>query len=154
MKHPDPTKLKDFTQTLSQISNLEALKQVNMFSVEEPSCGTPGCFAGLVRASLDSIGVQRVTKRYNFTVEAVRLSQFLFDSVEPRDALFNPVKTIVCRWAETHTGIWGNRWGLYMFSSGDAYGGPPVILQSTQIADHWQGVYERLLQHQHQHQGS
>lgn len=147
MKHPDPTKLKDFTQTLSQISNLEALKQVNMLSVEEPSCKTPGCFAGLVRVSLDSMGVHRITEHYNFPVEAVRLSQFLFDSVEPRDALFDSAKTTLCEWAWKHPEIWGNVCGLYMFSSSNAYGGSAHIIQSTQIADHWEGVYKRLLQH-------
>lgn len=91
----------------------------------EPECGTPGCHAGWIAIALaEDIG-------HNY-VQGIDILQDLFGCN-------------VRIWAESEAKIWGNSFGYNMFCGSEAFGQIDNAFPATVLVDHWQGVFDRLL---------
>jgi hypothetical protein len=121
---------------------VEALKsvvadfpEVDMHSLENPECGTPGCHAGLARMALKRCGVKR-GKWVDFSDEADALARYLF-------RLPRATRITLDDWAGKNADLWGGGYGMFMFSSKHAFGQATNCFPSSVIAEHWAGVLER-----------
>ncbi len=126
------TKLTEYTKALNALPEPIKNNSVYMFSVEAPSCNTPGCHSGLI--SIVAQYLPELQECYNNTLEfdgekyyqeyknnrpysysrwADALALYLgfpFDETEhTREALM--------RWADSNPYYWGNIYGDGMFNS-------------------------------------
>ena len=128
-----------FVERLKGVVALERGCKVNMFSIEEPVCGTPGCHAGLIYLALRAH--LEFPYRYAFDKAAEVLAQFLLGPYEknPSELYGEPLR----RYAGDNHEWWGNISGRFMFSSGIAFGMEVDTFESKVILNHWEGVLER-----------
>ena len=122
------------------VEALEALpedirnNEVDMSSVDEPFCGTVGCFSGLISIVADDILELKeiyLFSRYNFYSWKVALYDFL--------------ECDFSRWAEHNPKIWGNAYGGHMFESAKAFGkNHGDILSHDEIINHLRNALDRL----------
>lgn len=111
---------------------------VDMVSVDEPACGTPGCHAGEIWLAYPD---KRPDGRYSFAVVAEWLSEYLMGEKHIGEADMNNIAIV--KWAKENPDIWGSPWGKGMFSNSIAFGNPKN-LTAKHIADWWSAVADRL----------
>jgi hypothetical protein len=125
------------------VEALEALPEgirnnkVNMSSVDEPTCGTAGCFSGLISIVANDIPELKDSYGYKtfyfFQGWAKALNEYL-------DINFR-------KWAEENPETWGNAYGWHMFNSSKAFGkNHGDALTHDKIIIHLIGVCNRLEQ--------
>ena len=99
------------------VEALEALpkhirnNEVDMNSIVEPTCGTAGCFAGLI--SIVSNDIPELKKLYTDT--AYNYHSWII-------ALYKFLEVDLTVWAMMNPKKWRNNLGTYMFRSGIAFG--------------------------------
>lgn len=128
------------------VDTLPEAEHVNMMSTMRPSCGTPGCHAGLAMLALDRLGVPSgpFGNRYSFSLQANRLSYYLM-GMDPDEMIDDPMeRPVIAKWAHDNPDDWGCKYGLGMFSSGDAFNKYSDVFPSTVIANWWAAVLARL----------
>jgi hypothetical protein len=118
-------KLKQFVNALDMLSDDVKDWKVNMISGEKPTCGTPGCHAGLISiVAKDLPELQEIYKihlyltnrvgcqsNYHYSIWADTLAEF-FGFKNSRDLRF---------WAENNPKLWGNKFGEGMFYCPSAF---------------------------------
>jgi len=152
MKAPLDVNLDRLTQF---VEGLQALPPtvVNMSSGTKPTCGSPGCHAGLVCLvsgivpelwELYKIGCSGGCENetgYYYRMWGAALGAFLL-SADPSDGYASKLELMEL--AEAHPEWWGNQDGWGMFSCPSAFGqthdGP---FSHRVIVDHWSEVLER-----------
>jgi hypothetical protein len=126
------------------IEALEALpediknNEVNMKSVDEPVCGTVGCFAGLV--SIVANEIPELKELYSPDIPN-------YDYVEWSNALNVFLGCRFTNWAGRNKVAWGNSEGRRMFSDITAFGKERWdVLNHNDIIVFLRGVYERWIE--------
>ena len=126
------------------IEALEALpediknNEVNMKSVDEPVCGTVGCFAGLV--SIVANEIPELKELYSPDIPN-------YDYVEWSNALNVFLGCRFTNWAGRNKVAWGNSEGRRMFSDITAFGkGRWDVMNHNDIIVFLRGVYERWIE--------
>ncbi len=157
------TQLTKYTKALNALPDHIKNNSVCMFSVEAPSCNTPGCHAGLI--SIVSQYLPELQECYNNTLEfdgekyyqeyknnrpysygrwADALALYLgfqFDETEhTREALM--------RWADSNPYYWGNLYGEGMFNSCIAFDHDTDFFPHSVIIDHFTAMSDRLNENQ------
>ena len=127
------------------VETLPEAAVVDLKSVKPPTCGTPGCHAGLAMLALDLLGVEEPPFHfgsYDYSFQALRLSNYLMDdkSDQPEPTTALPVSV----WAEKNFDAWGGPFGLYMFASPSAFGVHENTFPSAVIVNKWAAVLDRL----------
>jgi hypothetical protein len=124
------------------IEALEALPEgirnnkVNMSSVDEPVCGTVGCFAGLI--SIVAKEIPELKKLY--------ASKHIYFFHAWVDALNEYLDINFREWAEENPEIWGNEDGWHMFYSITAFGkGAGDVLSHDEIIVFLRNAYDRWI---------
>ena len=138
------------------VEALEALpdhiknNRVDMSSLQNPACGTPGCFAGLI--SIVANDIPELKKAYaqgddySYGAWAVALDEYLehegsyeFDTTK--------VEISLETWAIEYPEIWGNDKGRVIFCSVEAFGKKfKDKITHNDIIIHLRGVYERWVE--------
>lgn len=139
----DLSKLERFVAACEETQAIHAeLQTINMKETELPSCKTPGCHAGIILAALNHIGVPPTNPfHYNYSQEAMRLSRWLFPL--ETESHVSPHRTLLCLWAKINPDIWGNEYGVHMFSSPWAFGQETDSFPGKVIVEHWKAVLAR-----------
>ena len=126
------------------IEALEALpenirnNEVDMKSVDEPICGTVGCFAGLV--SIVAKDIPELKELYSLDITH-------YDFVEWSHALNAFLGCRFTNWASRNRMIWGNSEGGRMFSDITAFGKERWgVINHNDIIVFLRGVYERWIE--------
>lgn len=136
--------LRLFVGALRQVvETLPEAKTVDLESINPPSCGTPGCHAGLAMLALDLLGVPDYSggaRHYRFRDQASRLSDYLLPAALHDDEGFTAIE----KWAQENLDAWGNHYGDGMFASAIAFGQESNEFPSTVIVDWWEAVLARL----------
>ena len=124
------------------VDTLPEAEVVNLQSISPPTCGTPGCHAGLAMLALDLLGVPDHSRggRYCYEDQATRLSDYLI----PEMPSFDGNLTTLQLWSEANPDVWDGECGSGMFSSARAFGQPSAEFPSTVIVDKWAAVLDRL----------
>ncbi len=151
--------LTKYTKALNALPDPIKNNSVCMFSVEAPTCNTPGCHSGLISIvaqdlpelqecynnSLDFDGERyfqeyKNNRPYSFSRWADALALYLgftFDETEhTRDALM--------RWAKDNPYYWGNPRGEGMFNSCRAFDQETDFFPHSVIIDHFTEMSNRL----------
>ena len=113
---------------------------VDMYAGIEPSCGTPGCHAGMVAIALAPYKNRYYDSPngvYNYEAWAYALARFLFND-DTADA-----EDLSEYMGPDNAWLWGNDNGVYMFISGAAFGWVADIFPHQVIIDHWERVLNR-----------
>jgi hypothetical protein len=125
------------------IEALEALpenirnNEVDMKSVDEPVCGTPGCFAGLV--SIVANDIPELKELYSLDIHN-------YDFVEWSNALNVFLGCRFTNWAGRNRMVWGNSEGRRMFSDITAFGKERWdVINHNDIIVFLRGVYDRWI---------
>ena len=138
-------RLRKFVSALEAATTMNpSLRVIDLKSVEPPSCGTPGCHAGLAKEALDILGVDPVFDGYSYEAEAYRLSNYLAGEEAPYEILLPPNDLRLCQWAKNHPIDWGSMLGDYMFSSALAFNRENYSFPSSELVEWWRLVLERL----------
>jgi hypothetical protein len=115
---------------------------IDMSSIKEPTCRTPGCHAGLIFRALPGLGLQLDQDAdYSYITVSSILSEYLMgDTRRQFDLLI---------FAAINPEWWGNDRGEAMFVDGAAFGMDSDAFPEKVIVDHWVEVAKRghLLQH-------
>jgi hypothetical protein len=137
-------RLKEFVNALDALSDDVKDMDVEMGSTSKPSCGTPGCHAGLISiVAKDLPKLQDIYEclyflqwnirgsRYEYSIWADALAEFLGFSEE---------KDLEC-WAKDNPKIWGNKYGYDMFSARLAFtDDKSKEITHRYIIEHWKQV--------------
>ena len=125
------------------VEALEALpedirnNEVDMSSTHEPTCGTAGCFAGLISIVADDIPELKEMK------EIYLFSGYNYYSWKV--ALYDFLECDFSRWGEYNPKIWGNAYGWHMFESAKAFGkNHGDVLSHDEIINHLRNALDRL----------
>ena len=142
--HPDPVRIREVMDAIVESrSNLRLPSDVNMLSIENPFCGTPGChagelyigltFLGLGRQAIDSDGI------YLYGHAANSFAKFVFRSHEAE-------KYHLTNWATHNKGLWGNGDGgcMFIMNSAFVFRDNSGYLKPHIITDHWYAVADRI----------
>jgi hypothetical protein len=136
-------KLKQFVNALDELSDYVKNMDVDMFAIEEPLCGTPGCHAGLISiVAKDLPELQEIYENhiyfmseteifYKYFVWADTLADFLgFEKMRDLED-----------WAKENPKIWGNIFGGNMFKLTMAFTHSQFKkLTHIDIINHWKQV--------------
>ncbi len=157
------TQLTKYTKALNALPDEIKNNLVNMGSLDDPTCGAPGCHAGLI--SLAAVELQELRECYNKICEM----QSIYNEGYPRDfteysytywadALslylgfpFDKIEYTyygLTRWARDNPYFWGNLDGLGMFSSSKAFGQDKDNFPHSVIIDHFTVMSDRLNENQ------
>lgn len=112
------------------------MMQVGVCSLKNNTCGSPGCHAGWAYLALVDSDPEEGAATYSKGHKA--LARFLGFRNTP--SLEN--------WANRNPDIWGNGYGAGMFSNCFAFGKRVDIFPASVLADHWEGVGQRLRKHE------
>lgn len=138
MEHPDVNRLREAIEAMKAVvAERPELHVIDIDSTYMPTCGTPGCHAGLTKCALDYLGVPPFLSNYSdyeYLYEADRFARYLG---------FKEFANLV-DWAEYNPNIWGNSYGQFMFTSRRAFNEDSDTFPSKHIIDWWEGVLERL----------
>ena len=140
-------KLKQFVSALDSLSDYVKNMDVDMFAIEEPLCGTPGCHAGLISiVAQDLPELQEIYKNhiyfmseteifYKYFVWADTLADFLgFEKMRDLED-----------WAKENPKIWGNDYGMNMFELTRAFTDDlPKQLTHRDLTNHWKQVLKNI----------
>jgi hypothetical protein len=141
-------KLKEFVNALDALSDDVKDMDVEMGNTNKPTCGTPGCHAGLISIVAEELPeLQEIYERiffshwnlkyshYEYTIWADALAEFLGFSEE---------KDLEC-WAKDNPKIWGNKYGYDMFSARLAFtDDKSKHLTHRDIINHWKQVLKNI----------
>jgi hypothetical protein len=145
-------KLKQFVNALDELSDDVKDWDVEMESTKEPTCGTPGCHAGLISiVAKDLPELQEIHKihlyltnrvgcqsNYHYSIWADTLAEFL--GIKNR--------THLREWAKDNPKLWGNKFGEVMFMAAatftDDTGNLPKQLTHRGIINHWKQVLKNI----------
>ncbi len=154
------TQLTKYTKALNALPEPIKNNSVCMFSVEAPSCNTPGCHAGLV--SIVAQYLPELQECYNNTLEfdgekyyqeyknnrpysfsrwADALALYLgfpFDDTEHTSEALS-------RWARDNPYYWGNIYGDGMFNSNIAFDKETDSFPHSVIIDHFTVMTNRVM---------
>ncbi len=157
------TQLTKYTKALNALPDTIKNNSVSMFSVEAPSCNTPGCHAGLV--SIVAKYLPELQECYNNTLEfdgekyyqeyknnrpysysrwADALALYLgfpFDDTEHTSEALS-------RWARDNPYYWDNIHGEGMFNSYNAFDQDTDSFPHSVIIDHFTEMSDRLNENQ------
>jgi hypothetical protein len=137
-------KLKQFVNALDALSDDVKDMGVEMGSINEPLCGTPGCHAGLL--SIVAKDLPELQDIYNYNNDyriyedeyyrwADTLAEFL-GFVEMR---------YLTDWARDNPKLWGNKFGQDMFSFWRAFTNSQFKkLTHRDIINHWKQVLKNI----------
>ena len=111
-------KLKEFNEALANLSDDVKEWQVNMHSVNPPTCNTPGCFAGLISIVAKDLPELKAYHKpvyggynYSYWYWSQALARFLgFDN-----------QSNLTVWAKENPALWGCPRGGFMFSDKEAF---------------------------------
>jgi hypothetical protein len=145
-------RLKELVNALDELSDDIKDMGVDMGSTKEPSCGTPGCHAGLISiVALDLPGLEEAHligfKMYFKAYKEIKQDLYLYALWA--DALaeflgFSEEKDLEC-WAKDNPKIWGNKYGYDMFSGRLAFtNDEDKILKHRDIINHWKQVLKNI----------
>jgi hypothetical protein len=111
----------------------EINEEVRMTSISEPTCGTPGCHAGLLWLAME---FSEKGQSYSWMTSAHKTAKFLFadDRATMDDLMW---------FADRNPEWWGNNCGGFMFANGMAFGERVNSFEEWKIAEHWLHVAER-----------
>lgn len=138
-------KLRKFVSALEAAATMNpSLRTVDLQSIHKPTCGTPGCHAGLAKEALDILGVEPISDGYDFCAEAYRLSNYLIGEESAYEPAMSPRELHLCQWAKAHPTEWGSRYGEGMFTSGVAFNRESYTFPARDLVEWWQKVLERL----------
>ena len=137
------------------VEALEALpdhiknNRVDMSSLQNPVCGTPGCFAGLISIVANDIpelkGLYKLGDDYSYEFWAKATGDYLECNLNLDWRL--GVLSSFEAWAVEHPAVWGNVHGSSIFSSACAYDGDiEDKLTHNEIIIYLRGVYERWVE--------
>ena len=143
--HPDPVRIREVMDAIVESrSNLRLPSEIDMLSIENPFCGTPGCHAGelYIGLTLLGLGSQAVDSDgiYMFTQAADAFAKFVFHSP-------TACKYDLTYWGRCNRELWGNSNGGAMFVSDYAFSGfknGTKLISPHQITDHWYAVADRI----------
>jgi hypothetical protein len=140
-------KLKQFVSALDSLSDYVKNMDVDMFAIEEPLCGTPGCHAGLISiVAKDLPELQEIYENhiyfmseteifYKYFVWADTLADFLgFEKMRDLED-----------WAKENPKFWGNIFGGNMFKLTMAFNNSQFKkLTHIDIINHWKQVLKNI----------
>jgi hypothetical protein len=137
-------KLKQFVSALDELSDDVKDMGVEMGSINEPLCGTPGCHAGLISiVAKDLPELQDIYNDdyrtydddYKYSIWADTLAEFLG---------FVDMRCLI-DWARDNPKLWGNKFGQDMFSFWRAFTNSQFkILTHRDIINHWKQVLKDI----------
>ncbi len=142
-------KLKELVNALDSLSDDIKDWGVNMISEEKPTCGTPGCHAGLISiVAKDLPELQEIYKihlyltnrvgnqsDYHYSIWADTLAEFL--GIKNRRHLRD--------WAKNNPKLWGNEFGEWMFCCWSAFvDDSDKKLTHRVILEHWKQVLANI----------
>ncbi|CAC9643135.1 hypothetical protein [uncultured Gammaproteobacteria bacterium] len=144
-------KLKQFVNALDELSDDVKNMDVRMISTSEPTCGTPGCHAGLISIVAKEFPEMKDTYKrllilklgikcnnftlYSFQIWADTLTDFL--GFKDRFGLMD--------WAVDNPKLWGNNRGDDMFCSRLAFTNDEYKqLTHIDIINHWKQVLKKV----------
>ena len=149
MHAPLDISVERLTQFVEALENLPPTP-VDMYSPDEPVCGTPGCHAGLISLVAEEIPqlkgyyndlealLQFDCEGYDYSSWASALARFITEDGAERLTMIS-----LATLAESYPDWWGNAKGELMFSCGEAFGQETDRFQDYIITAHWAGVLER-----------
>lgn len=146
-------KLEEYATALNELPEEIKNNLVDMMSVKDPQCGTPGCHAGLV--SIVAKYSPELQDYYNKLCECEGFHTTQHYSYERwSDALalylgfpYNtkyPTNIELTIWARDNADIWDNPYGGEMFSTSRAFGQDTDIFAHSVIIDHFTAMSDRL----------
>jgi hypothetical protein len=144
-------KLKEYVNALDALSDDIKDWDVAMMSTNEPSCGTPGCHAGLI-----SIVAKDLPELEETHLKVFKIYFKVYKEIKPdlyvysiwADALaeflgFSEEKDLKC-WAKDNPKLWGNIFGGNMFMDAVAFtddtDDKSKKLTHRDIINHWKQV--------------
>ncbi len=141
-------KLKEFVNALDALSDDIKDMDVEMGNTNKPSCGTPGCHAGLISIVAKELPkLQEIYERLYFLQWNIRGSRYEYSIWADALAEFLGFKNMrdLRDWAKDNPKLWGNRSGYNLFCSrlafiDDAY----KQLTHIDIINHWKQVLVNL----------
>ncbi len=141
-------KLKEFVNALDALSDDVKDMDVEMGNTNKPSCGTPGCHAGLISiVAKDLPELQDIYECLYFLQWNIRGSRYEYSIWADALAVFLGFKNMrdLRDWAKDNPKLWGNRSGYNLFCSrlafiDDAY----EQLTHRDIINHWKQVLVNL----------
>ncbi len=144
-------KLKEFVTALDELSDDIKDWDVDMFGTGDPTCGTPGCHAGLVSIVAQELPeIQDIYTKlikdencYIYIIWAKALSEFL--GFETQSDLEFSEENNLELWADDNPQLWGNECGLLMFSDAIAFTDDAnKQLTHRDIIEHWKQVLANI----------
>ena len=145
-------KLKQFVNALGELSDEVKDWDVKMESTEEPTCGTPGCHAGLISiVAKDLPGLEeahlKVFKIHSKDFKDIKQDFYLYSIWADALAEFLGIKgeKDLTVWAAKNPKLWGNKNGDYMFCSRRAFtDDKSKQLTHRDIINHWKQVLKNI----------
>ncbi len=141
-------KLKQFVSALDSLSDDVKDMQVDMESTKEPTCGTPGCHAGLISIVAKKLpeleeAHLKVFKIHFKTYKEIKQDLYVYTIWADALAEFLGFEDILhlTDWAVDNPKLWGNKYGENMFSSWQAFTNDKnKQLTHRDIINHWKQV--------------
>jgi hypothetical protein len=137
-------KLKQLVNALDELSDDVKDWDVNMRNGAEPTCGTPGCHAGLISIVSEELPeLQEIYERLYFLQWNIRGNRYEYDMWADALAIFLGFVDMedLMDWAKDNPKIWGNEHGFHMFSFRRAFTDKTnKKLTHRDIINHWKQV--------------
>ncbi len=145
-------KLKQFVSALGELSDEVKDWDVEMESTKEPTCGTPGCHAGLISiVAKDLPGLEeahlKVFKIHFKTYKEIKQDLYVYSIWADALAEFLGFEDILhlTDWAVDNPKLWGNKYGDYMFCGRRAFtDDKSKQLTHIDIINHWKQVLKKV----------
>jgi hypothetical protein len=145
-------KLKQFVNALDELSDDVKDWDVEMESTKEPTCGTPGCHAGLISiVAKDLPGLEeahlKVFKIHFKTYKEIKQDLYVYTIWADALAEFLGFEDILhlTDWAVDNPKLWGNKYGDYMFCARLAFtDDKSKHLTHRDIINHWKQVLKNI----------
>lgn len=130
MKHPNPSKVRELANIFLTLANERPDAEVDMGEYKFNSCCTIACHAGWFGIAMG----KECGYDYGFSNSAEEMANFLgFDNRWRLEI-----------WARDNPKLWGNRYGLDMFSDREAFGLKDREPTLKEIGKHWHKVANRI----------
>ncbi len=140
-------KLKQFVNALDELSDEVKNMDVDMFAIEEPLCGTPGCHAGLI--SIVAKYLPELQEIYENHIYFMSETEIFYKYFVWADTLadflgFEKMRDLE-DWAKENPKIWGNIFGGNMFKLTMAFNNSQFKkLTHIDIINHWKQVLKKV----------
>lgn len=152
-------KLKEYVSILNALPDEIKNNKVDMGTLNEPTCNTPGCHAGLISIAASQLpelrecynkicqiesgyisGYPKDYTEYSYTYWANALTLYLGFKYNKNGYTYDQLKS----WARDNPYMWGNIYGDCMFISGSAFGQDTDIFPHSVIIDQFTAMSDRL----------